>query len=78
MYIDRIKMGLPIMYCYCLYVLTWAHMYVVFLAHLYHRLKVSYCDHRMCSLVGCILAHLCHRLKVSYCDHRMCSLVCCV
>ena len=80
MYIDTIKMGMPIVYCYCLYgfQFTLAHMYGVFLAHLYHRLKVRYCDHRMCSLVCCVLAHLYHRLKVRYCDHRMCSLVCCV
>ena len=39
---------------------------VVFIAHLYHRLKVRYCDHRMWSLVCCVLAHLYHRLKVRY------------
>ena len=31
------------------------------LAHLYHRLKVSYCDHRMCTLVclfvWCLTTH---------------------
>ena len=48
------------------------------LVYLYHRLKMRYCDHRICSLVCCVLAHLYHRLKVSCCDHRMCSLVCCV
>ena len=78
--IDTIRMGLPIVYYYCLYSFqfTLALLYVVFLAHLYHRLKVSYCDHRMCALVCCVLAHLYKRPKVRYCDHRMCYLVYCV